>query len=56
MGAAGLFIDRDRFFVPWNYDWRGRCYPIPAYLTVQDTDFGKSLLTFADAAEVTEGI
>ena len=53
MEAAGLFIDRPRFFVPWNYDWRGRCYPIPAYLTVQDTDFGKSLLTFADAAEVT---
>ena len=54
MEAARLFKDRERFFVPWNYDWRGRCYPIPSYLSVQDTDFGKSLLTFADAAEVTK--
>ena len=53
MEAAGLFKDRERFFLPWNFDWRGRCYPIPAYLTPQDTDFGKSLLVFADAAKLT---
>ena len=54
MEAAGLFKDRDRFYLPWNFDWRGRCYPIPSYLTPQDTDFGKSLLVFADAAKLTD--
>ena len=53
MEAASIFKDRDRFFLPWNFDWRGRCYPIPAYLTPQCTDFGKSLLVFADAVDLT---
>ena len=34
--------------MPWSYDYRGRIYPIPAFLTPQDTDFGKSLIRFAD--------
>ena len=39
------------FYIPWSFDYRGRAYPIPAFLTPQDTDFGKSLLQFADEAE-----
>ena len=43
------------FYIPWSFDYRGRAYPIPAFLTPQDTDFGKSLLLFADeASEVVE--
>ena len=38
------------FYIPWSFDYRGRAYPIPAFLTPQDTDFGKSLLQFADEA------
>jgi len=50
MEAAKRFKDRERFFCPWSFDYRGRAYPIPAFLTPQDTDFGKSLLRFADGA------
>jgi len=53
MKAVDRFRDRERFYIPWSFDYRGRAYPIPAFLTPQDTDFGKSLITFADAAPVT---
>ena len=53
MEAAAKFKDRDRFFLPWSFDYRGRAYPIPAFLTPQDTDFGKSLLRFADESFMT---
>ena len=53
MEAVKRFKDRERFYIPWSFDYRGRAYPIPAFLTPQDTDFGKSLLVFADAAPVT---
>ena len=46
MNAVEKFKDKDKFFIPWSFDYRGRAYPIPAFLTPQDTDFGKSLLKF----------
>jgi len=48
MEAVNRFKDKDKFFIPWSFDYRGRAYPIPAFLTPQDTDFGKSLLRFAE--------
>ena len=42
--AVKRFKDKEKFYVPWSFDYRGRAYPIPAFLTPQDTDFGKSLL------------
>ena len=48
MEAAKLFKDKKEFFIPWSFDYRGRAYPIPAFLTPQDTDFGKSLLKFSE--------
>ena len=54
MEAIRRFKDRERFYIPWSFDYRGRAYPIPAFLTPQDTDFGKSLLIFADEAYITE--
>ena len=53
MRAAKKFKDKERWFIPWSFDYRGRVYPIPAYLTPQDTDFGKSLIRFADESDVT---
>ena len=53
MEAVARFKDRERFYIPWSFDYRGRAYPIPAFLTPQDTDFGKSLLQFSDAAFIT---
>ena len=51
--AAEKFKD-DVFHLCWSFDYRGRAYPIPAFLTPQDTDFGKALLRFADEASVTD--
>ena len=53
MEAVARFKDRE-FYIPWSFDYRGRAYPIPAFLTPQDTDFGKSLLNFADAVALNE--
>ena len=53
MEAAKLFEGKEQFFLPWSFDYRGRVYPIPAFLTPQDTDFGKSLLKFSEEAFMT---
>jgi len=53
MEAVSKFKGRDKFYIPWSFDYRGRAYPIPAFLTPQDTDFGKSLIKFAELADVT---
>lgn len=53
MQTAERFKERERFYLPWSFDYRGRAYPIPAFLTPQDTDFGKSLIRFADGSYVT---
>ena len=42
------------YWIPWSFDYRGRAYPIPSFLTPQDTDFGKSLIKFAKESEITE--
>ena len=49
--AVNKFWGRE-FYIPWSFDYRGRVYPIPAFLTPQDTDFGKSLIKFADGAVI----
>jgi DNA-directed RNA polymerase len=53
MGLVEKFKDTD-FWIPYSYDYRGRAYPIPSFLTTQDTDWGKSLIRFADEAPITE--
>ena len=42
------------YWIPWSFDYRGRTYPIPSFLTPQADDFGKSLIRFADESEITE--
>ncbi len=53
MEAVKRFKNVDKFYIPWSFDYRGRAYPIPAFLTPQDTDFGKSLLVFAEGSYMT---
>jgi len=40
------------YYIPWSFDYRGRAYPICSFLTPQDTDFGKSLIRFANESEI----
>ena len=54
MEAVARFKDKDKFYLPWSFDYRGRAYPIPSHLTPQDTDFGKSLLRFAKEATMNK--
>ena len=51
MNCVREFENRS-FYIPWSFDYRGRAYPIPAFLTPQDTDFGKSLLLFTKGAKI----
>ena len=53
MEAVKRFKNVSKFYIPWSFDYRGRAYPIPAFLTPQDTDFGKSLLVFAEGSYMT---
>jgi len=52
MEAVRRFKGKE-FFIPWSFDYRGRAYPIPAFLTPQDTDFGKSLIRFSNESLLT---
>ena len=54
MEAVERFNKYERFYIPWSFDYRGRAYPIPAFLTPQDTDFGKSLIRSADESYITK--
>ena len=42
------------FYVPWNFDYRGRLYPISTVLSPQGIDFEKALLYFAEEGPVNE--
>lgn len=42
------------FWIPWSFDFRGRCYPIPTSLSPQGTDFDKSLIYFQEEGDVNE--
>jgi DNA-directed RNA polymerase len=52
LNMAEMFKSRT-FYIPWSFDYRGRVYPIPPFLSPQDTDFGKAMLRFAEEAFVT---
>jgi DNA-directed RNA polymerase len=44
---ADKFKDEPRFYFPYQLDFRGRIYPIPAFLTPQGNDVARALLEFA---------
>lgn len=45
--VAEEFADFEEIYFPHSLDWRGRAYPIPAYVNPQSDDAGKALLQFA---------
>ena len=53
MNVVREFKGKD-YWIPWSFDYRGRAYPIPSFLTPQDTDFGKSLIRFSNESVITE--
>ena len=53
MEAVDRFSKYEKFYLPWSFDYRGRAYPIPAFLTPHDTNFGKSLLKFHEESFIT---
>lgn len=42
------------FWIPWNFDYRGRMYPMTTVLNPQGIDFEKALLYFAEEGPVNE--
>jgi len=54
MNVVSKFKDKERYYIPWSFDYRGRTYPIPSFLTPQDSDFGKSLIRFADESPMNK--
>ena len=52
--TANRFKDEPEIFLPWSYDWRGRVYPIPTFMSIQGTDMEKALYLFAKERPVTE--
>lgn len=54
METVERFKNKSRWFLPWSFDYRGRVYPLPAFLTPQTDDFGKSLIRFADESFMDE--
>ena len=51
---ANRFASEPEIYIPWSYDWRGRVYPIPTFMSPQGSDMEKALYTFAKARPVTE--
>lgn len=47
LSVAKLFGDKSMYF-PQMLDFRGRMYPVPAFLQPQGADLGKGLLRFAE--------
>ncbi len=54
MRIAEQFMDEE-FYFPHILDFRGRMYPIPAYLQPQGNDLARGLLTFAQGRPVGPG-
>jgi DNA-directed RNA polymerase len=44
----------DTFYIPHNMDFRGRCYPVPPYLSPVGDDLNRGLLLFAEGRELGE--
>lgn len=48
LNLASRYKDEEAFYYPYQLDFRGRIYAVPAYLTPQGTHLAKGLLCFAN--------
>lgn len=51
---AEKFKDEEEIFFPHALDWRGRVYPLPAFVNPQGDDSGRGLLMFAEGKPLGE--
>lgn len=54
MDMVNALRKEEAIFFPYNLDFRGRIYPVCAYLSPQGDDLSKSLLTFAQGKPIGE--
>ena len=50
--VAHLYADEERFYFPYQLDFRGRVYAVPDYLNPQGSDKGKGLLLLAEGKPI----
>lgn len=48
LNLADKFSRAEKFYFPYQLDFRGRVYTVPSFLSPQGTDLARSLLLFAD--------
>jgi DNA-directed RNA polymerase len=54
LSIAKQMVQYEAIYFPWTMDFRGRMYPVPAFLNPQGDDLAKGLLEFADGVELGE--
>lgn len=54
MWIAQKFVDEEEIYFVWNMDWRGRMYPVQAYINPQANDAGKALIEFKNGVALGE--
>jgi len=53
LSQATSYAEYERIYFPYTLDFRGRAYPVTAFLTPQGTDYQKALIHFAEAKPLT---
>lgn len=54
LSMAAQFKAHEAIYFPHVLDWRGRIYPVSAYMTPQSDDSGKALLCFSEGKALGE--
>lgn len=54
LNLARKFATAEKFYFPYQLDFRGRIYTIPTFLTPQGSDTARALLTFADGCVMND--
>lgn len=53
LSIADMFCTEPKLYIPWSFDYRGRCYPLVSFMSPQGTDMEKSLYLFAENRPLT---
>ncbi|WP_018868302.1 MULTISPECIES: DNA-directed RNA polymerase [unclassified Thioalkalivibrio] len=52
--VAEMLEEEEEIYFPHQFDFRGRAYPVPMFLTPQGSDVAKGLLTFANGVTIDD--